>query len=359
MSCIFSEVADDHYRKINLSFVQLKPSVLLIVLHFLSLATIILVVSMRNQRSTNFVSAVYAYYPDATKLGRIVLNPQDLVETYYDLYPAQDVLKSSGEIHITSGIDLASTYNSSKKKSLRGALLQLFSGFLSSSTEGEASLEGETKRYQLGNAETHFRKACASEEAREWLQENVVKPKVDAYMIVGYHTITNLKIVTGNQRETETRFRADDAFATSAGAPGHPGVANMRSATFNQHRFKHKISADGEVIFAVQFRKLLYKIERLFSPAKEVGLKESQWIMFLDVRGQDEEKNYLVETDLGEIAEYEPEPADSDDEDEVAMEPPESYYVETGVCGEDGEAIQEEFVFFNDIPPEEDDEEDN
>ena len=283
-----------------------------------------------------------------------MLNPQDPLETYFDLYPTQESLKAVGEIHVTPGIDLACTYNSTKKKSLRGALLQLFSGLLSSSTEGEASLEGETKRYQLGNAENYFRKACsggdAREEVRDWLQENVVKPKVDAYMIVGYHTITNPKIVKGDKLATEAAFGADDTFVAGAAASGHQGVAKVRNFTFNQRGFKHKISADGEVIFAAQFRKLVYKMERWFSPEKEVRLKESQWIMFLDIRGQDENKHHLVEADLGEPAEYEPEPVDSDDEDDVAMEPPESYFGEAGVCGEDGEGDQEEFIFFSDIP---------
>ena len=276
----FSEFVNDHYHKINISFVQLK---LLIVLHFLSLATIILVVSI--MRSTNSTSAVYVYNPNATKLGRIVLNPQDPLETYYDLYPNQDLLKSSGDIHVTSGIDLASIYNPPKKKSLRGALLQLFSRLLSSSAEGGASLEGETKRYQLGNAETHFRKACAAEEAREWLQENVVKPKVDAYMIVGYHTITNPRIVRGDRRKVVTGLQADDSIATSAAAPGHQGVVNMANSIVSQSRFPRRISADGEVIFAVQFRKLVYKMERWFSSEGQVALKASKWIMFLDVRG--------------------------------------------------------------------------
>jgi len=309
---------------------------------------------MRPNRTTSFVSKVYLYNPNAVKLGRVVLNPQEPLETYYDLYPTEDSLKAVGEIHVTPGIDLACTYNASKKKTLRGALLQLFSGLLSSSTEGEASLEGETKRYQLGNAGDCFRKACskgdAREEVRDWLQENVVKPKVDAYMIVGYHAISNPKIVKGGKLTTETLFGADDKLITGTAAPGNPGVANVKSFASNRSNFQQKFSVDGEGIFAVQFRKLVYKMERWFSPEKEVRLKESQWIMFLDIRGQDENKHHLVEADLGEPAEYEPEPVDSDDEDDVAMEPPESYFGEAGVCGEDGETIEEEFIFISDMP---------
>ncbi|KAF8445426.1 hypothetical protein BGX38DRAFT_684533 [Terfezia claveryi] len=302
---------------------------------------------MHKQRTISFVSSVYLYYPDAAKLGRIVLNPQEPLETYLDLYPEQDKLK---EIHESPGIDLSCTYNATKKKSLKGALLQLFSGLLSSSTEGEASLEGETKRYHLGNAEIHFRQACKGEDVREWLQENVVKPKVDAYMIVGYHTITNPKFVRGNKLARETKFGADDALVTSAAVPGHPGVANVRNSTWNHRHFQQRLSADGVGVFAVQYRKVVYRVERWYAES-QAGLKDSKWYMFLDVRGQDDQGHYTVDADLGEVAGYEPEPEDSDDEDEVPVEPPESYFVEASAGGEDGDNIEEEFIFFHDMPP--------
>lgn len=311
-------------------------------------------------RTTSFVSGLYLIYPESAKIGRIVLNPQEPLETYYDLYPTQDELKGTGgDIHVTPGVDLACTFNEAKKKSLRGALLQLFSGNLSSITEGEASLEGETKRYQLGNAEHVFRKACAGEQVREWLQENVIKPKVDAYMIVGYHTITNPRIVKGNQLQRETKFHADDALVTNAATPGHPGVANMRNTTWNKRRFMQKLSVDGEGIFAVQYRKVVYKLDRWYSES-QVGLRDSKWHMFLHIRGQDDQGHYSVETDLGGPAEFEPDPVDSDDEDEEPPEVPEFYFVKTGDVGEDGEGeVQEEFIFFHEIPapPEEEEEE--
>ncbi|KAF8430036.1 hypothetical protein EV426DRAFT_1637 [Tirmania nivea] len=298
-----------------------------------------------KQRATAFVSATYLYCPDSAKLGRIVLNPQEPLETYYDLFPSQEVVLK--EIHITPSIDLACTYNESKKKSLGGALLQLFYGALSSSAEGGTSLEGETKRYQLGNAEQLFRKACAAEDVREWLQENVIKPKVDAYMIVGYHTITNPRIVNGNRLERKTNFRADDAIGSAA--PGLPGVANVRNFTWGDHRYKLQLSASGEGIWAVQYRKVVYKLESWFSEC-QIKLKDSKWKMFLHIRGQEDAGKYVVDADLGDVAEFEPEPADSDDEDEVATEAPESYFGEVGVIGEAGETVEEEFIFFHEMP---------
>lgn len=311
------------------------------------------------RHTTSFVSSNYLLYPESSKLGRIVLNPQEPLEAYFDLYPDPGQLKDNGgDIHVTPGIDLSFTFNEARKKSLRGALLQLFSGNLSSIIAGHESLEGETKRYILGNAEHLFRKACAGEEAREWLQENVIKPKVDAYMIVGYHTITNPRIVNGNQLQRETRFRADDALVGTA-APGLPGIAQVRNATWNQRRYMQKLSVDGEGIFAVQYRKVVYKLDRWYSDS-QVGLRDSKWHMYLHVRGQDDQGHYSVETDLGDPAEFEPEPADSDDEDEP-VPPPEFYFVKTGDVGEDGEGgeVEEEFIFIHEVhaPPEEEDEE--
>lgn len=276
-----------------------------------------------------------------------MLNPQDPLESFHDLYPKQDELK---EIHESPGIKLSCTYNAAKTKSLKGALLQLFSGFLSSSTIGEASVEGETKRYHLGNAEIHFRQACKGEVVREWLQENVVKPKVDAYMIVGYHTITNPKFVRGNILAKEMTFGADDALVIRAAVPGHQGVAKVGNSTWNHRDFQQKFSANGEGVFAVQYRKVIYRVERWYADS-QAGLKDSKWYMFLDVRGQDDQGHYTVEADLGEPAGYEPEPEDSDDEDEEPIEPPESYFVEASACAEDGDNIEEEFIFFHDMPP--------
>jgi len=295
-------------------------------------------------RSTAFVYEGFLYNPEVAKLGRIVLDPRNPIETYFDVFPHSETL--GGEIHITPGIDLACTYNSSKNMSLGGALLRLFRGGFLSSNEQETCVKGEIKRYQLSNAEVHFRNACQQDsrrDVREWLQENVIKPKVDAYMIVGYHTITNPKITNGSDLARAVNIRADDANIVNMAVPGSDGVANinMRSSTRNFSTFQRQISAVGERLWAVQYRKVVYKLEGWLSGSK-AKLKDSQWKMMWKVRGQDSSGEYVVEVNLGEAAEPEEEDSDDDDEDEGPPAPPERF-VNT-VPGTD---FEEEFIVFN------------
>ena len=114
------------------------------------------VMHQQVQRATALVSPTYRYNPDSVKLGRIVLNYQDPLDTYFDLYPSAGLLES-GEIHVTSDSDLViyKPTNLAKKTSLGGALLQLFRSSRTR-TEGKTGLRGDIKRYQLGNPEAHF-----------------------------------------------------------------------------------------------------------------------------------------------------------------------------------------------------------
>ncbi|KAF8420030.1 hypothetical protein EV426DRAFT_613091 [Tirmania nivea] len=288
-------------------------------------------------RTTSFVHQGFLHSIDAVKIGRIVLDPCNPIETYCDVFPNQDNLTS--EIHIDDGIDLACTYNSSKQTSFGCALLQLFRGYLSRSNEQEICVEGETKRYQLSNAESNFKIACAQNEIREWLQENVIKPKVDAYMIVGYHTITNAKITNGRGLARGVDVQADDGNIGNMIALGLSRVTRMKSSAWNTTTDQRQMVATGERLWAVQYRKVVYKLEGFLSE-KKTNLKSSQWKIMWKVRGQEGSGEYLVEVDLGDT----PDEADflDDDEDEEAIEP--TRYVnkvlETGV--------EEEFIFFHD-----------
>lgn len=299
-------------------------------------------------RTTAFVYEGLLYSPEVAKLGRIVLDPRNPIETFCDVFPDQDKLTSASAISITPSIDLECIYNSRKNRSLGGALLRLFCGRLSCSDEQETRVAGEIKQYQLCNAEVHFKNACEQEDGhniRIWLQENVIKPKVNAYMVVGYHTITNPKITNGSSFARAVNIQGDGANIVNMAVPGSSGMASvfMRTTTENQSRFQRQISAVGERLWAVQYRKVIYKLEGLLSGSK-TKLKDGQWKMMWKVRGQDSSGEFGVEVDLGDAAE--PEEVDSDDdEDEEAPEPPEP--PERFVNKVPGTEVEEEFIIFH------------
>ena len=126
----------------------------------------------------------------------------------------------------------------------------------------------------------------------------MIKPKVHAYLIVGYQTIANLRVVGGDRPEQTTKLQADNAIITNAAVPGLP-----------------------EEILTMQYRKVLYKPESWFSESK-IMLKNSKWLLMRDF---DNLEQLRVEADLGTTARSEPGPTGSNSEDKVAIEVPENF----------------------------------
>lgn len=270
-------------------------------------------------RVTTFISTTYLANPDTIKLGRIVLDPRNPHENYCDLFPNQDELFQSCqfEISISSSIDLTGTYNSTGTKSLNEALSKLFARRFQSTIGDGVTLEGGVQRYQLENPHIVFSKTCeGKQKVQDWLRENVIKAALDAYMVVGYHTIESPKVV-------KDKMHGRPIFAAAVtGLGGISGVGNLASL---------------EGVWGVQYRKVVCKLTH-WSSEVQLKLKDNQWKMPWSVRGQDNSIQNVAEADLGDAAE--PDPADSDDEDE---EPPESYFI-NDVSGE----VVEEYILFHD-----------
>ena len=254
------------------------------------------------QRATTFISSTFLTRPDTARLGRLVLDRRNPGNIYCDLFPNQDELihSSAFEISISPSVDPTSVYNSTRIKTLQDALHKLFTRFPKGVT-----LEGEAQRYQLENPHIALSKACAQPHVREWLQEYVIKPKLDAHMVVAFHVLKSPKVAQDNKNFTV--------------------AAALRGFGF-------------EGIWGVQYRKVVCELTH-WAADVQLNLKENHWLMPWSVRGQDNTVQHRAEAEL--VGAAKPDPPDSDDEDE---EPPESYFVTSN----DSEEVLEEFIFFHD-----------
>ena len=312
--------------------------------------------TVMNRRITTLVSE--AFLGDdvrAAKLGRIVLNPRKPIEGYHDVLPNLDV--GSEAVLIRHAI-ISGDFKSERTISLGGALFQLLRGRFSIRKNRRMYIFGRTKEYQLSNAQVHFKEACANvqegKHTREWLEEYVIKPSVSAYMMVGYRTITDLEITSCDSRVNGMDTRADvNLVGMALPGTGLSSAATMKTLVRNESTYQRQIKNEGEVLWAVDYRKVVFKketwqiepeMEPEMEPERKSRLLDGQWIMKWKKRGQDSSGEHLVEVDLGDGAE--PEDSDSDedeDEDEDEEEKAQEFYFRIIP----GEGVEDQFVLFS------------
>ena len=240
--------------------------------------------------------------PQSIRLGRFVRNIDEPQSDFFDA----DCEIPSDSILIKHQHRYNEVQRDAKERSFTATLTSLLS--TSRTKRNKTSIQVSTdqvKTYQLSNSGSWFKSAVKSEAARERINESIDDGD-DIYLIVGYHTITDARIVEGIVDEASTsawlKLPVGEALATAGivvplGNLVDPGFGVQNSHQQGTHR---RFVAVGEQVCAVQYRKVRFKWFSSRDLEKSSLDKINCWKVYWSVRGQEIGTNDVLEVDLQE-----------------------------------------------------------
>ncbi|KAF3297400.1 hypothetical protein TWF132_007496 [Orbilia oligospora] len=237
---------------------------------------------------------------NAVKLGRLVTNRKSPAEEFYDSSFLPDII-SEDNIITTSRNNFQEVLRSTLGTSTYSNLTAIIGSNYNLKTQEYVLLESfSNKSYQLENSTNIFDHICADPGLRKWLLRMIGKRRNNIYMIVGLRTITNANISCGSFRLKDTggEISAPISIALPA-ALGVPipiisdvldvGVGKSR---IEEHEVQTRFQAPGEMIYAVEYRKLEFS---WFSSRKvdKATLGNSRWMFNTGLRRLEEENDVV------------------------------------------------------------------
>ncbi|KAH0604954.1 uncharacterized protein H6S33_004936 [Morchella sextelata] len=273
----------------------------------------------------------------AVQLGRLILNIKAPHEDYVDPpAPTPPEVIKNPQRNFT---ELRTSSNAFK---LRGRLTQLLSASYEHESKHQIDLSATIAyTYALCNSGAWFKAACAHHSIRRWLQD-AIEDGDSVYLVTGYHTVVDARFGTG-MSSTSTDRQQVSMPIDATGLPSMQGM-DMTAGVDTSHKlcrgFGRTFEAPGEQVYAVQFRKVVF---RWFSSRKiEKGmLKENQWRVYAgrgpvdryDSNSDSEDEEDAVEASLGGLEGDDL--SDDDDDDGIDGEEEDDDLGETWVSKDD------------------------
>lgn len=234
---------------------------------------------------------------DAVKLGRLVLSIK---------YPEQDFCDPDPEGNgVTTGAPTTSStivetfthlVSQSRDTSFHAVLTSLISGTAGRRANTQVEVSAPTcVTHTLTHSSQFFERACEAPRVRRWL-ERALRRRQLVFLVTGIKTVTDanvgVELTKGKEAGGEVRVPVD--VAAAGGVPGvlaAGGVMDVGAggSASRQATEKTGFDAPGEQIFAVQYRKVKF---RLFQSRRvENGFLEegARWQMYVGARGEAED----------------------------------------------------------------------
>ncbi|KAF3918183.1 hypothetical protein ABW20_dc0104505 [Dactylellina cionopaga] len=239
--------------------------------------------------------------PKAVALGRFVTNLKCPAEEFFDSgLLSNQVTRSNILVTTRNNFREVLEYTSSSlAQSTLTAIISLHSALGTLDRVQMESLINKT--YQLENSTAVFESICEDPGARKWLIKMIGRGR-SIHMVIGFETITDARVLLNN---CQTKERGRDitipVSAATAAAVAVPfpftdvldvgaGVTEMKGSEVEASFF-----APGEMIFAVQYRKLEFS----WLSSRDIDkatLRKSRWRMNIGVRSLEKlEENDIIE----------------------------------------------------------------
>ncbi|KAI5809073.1 hypothetical protein DFH27DRAFT_542395 [Peziza echinospora] len=210
----------------------------------------------RRQVSSSVSSPSILRTTSSIRVGRLVTNIRDPAQDFCDLPAGLVDMDDENQILVSTSLFPSLHYNTNTNTKLGAALTRLFSSSYKTETISNLNVvASEQRTYQLQNSEKVFRNACKDEEVREWLT-NAARAGESVYMVVGYHTLIDPEIHESSSTNAVWSGGMDSSvihnseFSVSAAGAGR--LEKNRNST-------EKFCAEGERLWAVQYRKVVIK----------------------------------------------------------------------------------------------------
>ncbi|RHZ50466.1 hypothetical protein CDV55_102972 [Aspergillus turcosus] len=263
--------------------------------------------------------------PASVRLGRLVLDVHKPETDFLDPEerpPAGSVLV---KLHTASEAVQPDTNN----QSFTAKLAQLVSASQTEHRNTDTLVATErVTTYELSDPQAWFRRAVKAEPVREWIK-HAINHHCDIFMIVGYHTMTDARVVIGAPDTAEiTTWLKLPLMKALASAEitlpydeiGHPAFENMASAPKKHHQYhrppqpqtqllhrprpgvQKRLVAIGEQVCALQYLKVRFRWLSSSTLDQTSLEKENQWKIYSNVRGDTAD---VVQVDVQEDLEIE------------------------------------------------------
>lgn len=119
----------------------------------------------------------------------------------------------------------------------------------------------EARIYALRRPKDIFKRLCELEAVRKWLQEGYLD-KQKSYLVVGYRTLLNAKLIRQDQSSTKVAGQARVPVGAVAGVDPTPtGEMDVQAGVGHEHRAggEGEFETIGERIYAICYRKVGFK----------------------------------------------------------------------------------------------------
>ncbi|PLB48392.1 hypothetical protein P170DRAFT_438047 [Aspergillus steynii IBT 23096] len=224
---------------------------------------------------------------DAVSLGRLVQNPQDPSQDYYEPpTPPTDVSTQRLE-------KFNELLTKTRDTRLHAFLTTIISSSTSFSNEQTTQIDSALCiTRQLHNSSDYFRDLCLVPRARRWLEYAITR-KFKVYLVVGLKTVTDATVTLREGRSREVAAEAQVPVGAAAASVGVmlPGVVDPGFGVSNARGTASEVGffAPGEQVYAVQYRRV--EFARFSGRKIETSWLESgnRWELYIGSRGAREE----------------------------------------------------------------------
>jgi len=249
--------------------------------------------------SSTFIFTSTPYAKSAVPLASLVPDKR---------YPHMDALS---KIEVKEGDDYSVTIDKNfngrvhieSDSFFKATITRIFSVEWEKETTDTFHVTAEEGRvYALRQPKAIFKKLCALEDVRKWLEEGFVD-KQKTYLVIGYRTLLDAKLVRQTERSTNIAAQGRAPIGAPAEVDPTP-TSEMDTQAAGGHRNRAggagEFETNGERIYAICYRKVGFK----FFEGIDIAFLESgnRWKSFSKTRGktQGEVEGEVVEADIEE-----------------------------------------------------------
>ena len=204
--------------------------------------------------STQWILTNIALSLNSVTVGSLV---PDIHLPHKDAFRVVDLVQEE-DLHIHHQDASKGLMNYSKSSSLQARLSKLFSASAHSALPSSSELSTrEGKIYELKNPKAMFKKLCADQSARDWLEDGI-RENEKSYFIIGISTFFDGEISVSNAKSKGLSADVNVPIDGGAVGGGKAKVGLSASHETNQEN-TFSTSVPGEQIYAICYRRVKFK----------------------------------------------------------------------------------------------------
>ncbi|KJZ74125.1 hypothetical protein HIM_06574 [Hirsutella minnesotensis 3608] len=247
----------------------------------------------------NILSPQFFLPHDSVKLGRLTTSVDQPHQNYHD--PAgtkpPEVLISVRDAY--TGVRQTATGSG-----FGSGLTSLMSAALSKRARTNLRVTtDQVKTYVLANSDDWFEEATGIPATRSWIERQIDRGR-KLYVVVGFHTITDARIVQESARQTSAQGHAELPASLSLAALGAVApLGNILDPSIEGHHYdldddKAHFLAAGEQVCAFQYRKLCHRWLSSNKLDQSQLSKLPRWASVETWRDAEDDEDDVIEVEL-------------------------------------------------------------